>query len=545
MSPDPLLSLRGLQIGSPGGETLVHDLGFDIAPGEVLSFVGESGSGKTLAARAILRLLPPALRVRADSLRFAGTDILTASEADMRRLRGQKIGMVFQEPMTSLNPAVRIGVQLTEALRVHRGLSRSQAEAAAVSMLERIGIDRARDKLDAYPHAFSGGMRQRIMIASVMLLRPALVIADEPTTALDSITQREVLDLLRDLVAEAGAACLLISHDLPMVTAYADRVIVLQKGRVVEEGPSGTILRTPARPYTADLVAAIPTRTASTPSEGREVLLEVRGAKVTFGPRRRLTTAVDGADLDLRRGETLAVVGASGSGKTTLARAILGLTPLAGGSVRVFGQDCASLSRRAWRGLRGRLQFVYQDPYSSLDPRMSVEALIAEPLRHEPGLSPAGKAARVDELIADVGLTEVRHRRPDALSGGQRQRVAIARAIVRHPDIVVADEPVAALDATVQKQVLSLLARLKADYGFSILFISHDLGVVDAIADRIAVMQSGRIVEHGRKEDVIDRPAHPYTRRLIAVSYALGAREARHSHPERQIEEAGKNRFST
>ena len=543
MAAAPLLQVRGLRIENRAGAALVDDLSFHIAPGEVLSFVGESGSGKTLAARSLLGLLPPALKVRAQTMRFDGMDILAASEPDLRRLRGQRIGMVFQEPMTSLNPAVRIGVQLTEALRVHRAMTRAEAEDAAVAMLERIGIDRARDKLASYPHAFSGGMRQRIMIASVMLLQPSLVIADEPTTALDSITQAEVLDLLRDLVAEARAACLLISHDLPMVTAHADRVVVLQKGRMVEEGPSATILRSPARPYTADLVNAIPVRTASVRAEARETLLEVRGACVTFGTGRHLNRAVEGADLDLRRGETLAIVGASGSGKTTLARAILGLTPLASGRSSVFGRDCATLSRRAWREMRGRLQLFYQDPYSSLDPRMDVTALIAEPLRHEPGLTPAARAARVAELIADVGLTEVRHNRPTALSGGQRQRVAIARAIVRYPDIVVADEPVAALDATVQKQVLSLLAGLKVDYGFSILFISHDLGVVDAIADRIAVMQDGRIVEQGRKEDVIDRPIHPYTRRLIAASYALGARgQARQA--DQQTEEAGQNRFA-
>jgi peptide/nickel transport system ATP-binding protein len=390
-------------------------------------------------------------------------------------------------------------------------------------MLERIGIERAADRLEAYPHAFSGGMRQRIMIASVMLLRPALVIADEPTTALDSITQREVLDLLRDLISEVGSACLLISHDLPLVTAYADRVMVLQKGQLIEEGDSNSILRRPAKPYTAELVAAIPVRRPSVMSMDSQTLVEVRAATVHFGSRRQRMTAVSDVDLDLRRKETLAIVGASGSGKTTLARAILGLAPLSSGRISLFGQDLARVSRKGMRDIRGRIQFVYQDPYSSLDPRMTVADLVAEPLRHEPSLSAAQKADRVATLIDRVGLTPFHFRKPAALSGGQRQRVAIARAIVRHPDVIVADEPVAALDATVQKQVLALLAELKAACGFSLLFISHDLGVVDAIADRIAVMQGGQIVEMGRKEDVIDHPSHPYTKRLIAVSFALGA----------------------
>jgi peptide/nickel transport system ATP-binding protein len=535
----PLLAVEGLRIEAPTtGAVVVDDISFAIRRGEFLAVVGESGSGKTMAARAVLRLLPPGLRQTGGRVLLEGEDLGNLNAERLRQLRGPAIGMVFQEPMVSLNPALTIGVQLAEGLRLHNRLSAAEIRSRSIAMLERVQIGDPERCLAAFPHEFSGGMRQRIMLASVMLLRPKLLIADEPTTALDTLTQREVLDLMVELARDHGTAVMLITHNLGLVARYAQRAVVLQKGKLVEAGPAREILHAPQHPYTRQLVEALPRRADSIARElGGEPLIRVRDLQVTFGGRRRFfakrqeVRAVDGVDLDVHAGETVAVVGGSGSGKTTLGRAILRLIPAAGGEVRFRGADVFGGDNASRRAFRLASQLVFQDPYSSLDPRMRVGEIVAEPLRHVPELAGAEKARRVDAVLDEVGLARFHARFPHELSGGQRQRVAIARAIVRRPLFVVADEPVSALDMTIQAQVLKLFERLQAQHGFACLFISHDLAAVEQIADRVVVMQGGRIVEQGTRDDVFDRPQHPYTRALLAATPVLEVTHA--SDPRR------------
>jgi peptide/nickel transport system ATP-binding protein len=433
--------------------------------------------------------------------------------------------MVFQEPMVSLNPAMTIGAQLDEGLRLHTALPAAARRAACLAMLERVRIADPARVLASYPHEFSGGMRQRIMLAAVMVLKPRLLIADEPTTALDTLAQREVLELMAELAAEAGTAVILITHNLGLVAQYATRAVVLEKGVTVETGPTGQVLANPAHPYTRRLVGSLPRRgPARAPRTG--VLLGVRDLKVAYRRRGQAGTfnAVDGASLEVAPGEMVAVVGGSGSGKTTLGRAVLGLIKGATGEVRFDGSvDPLALRGADARAFRRATQLVFQDPYSSLDPRMRVRAVVAEPLRNCPELSVAEKAARVDEVLADVGLEGLAERFPHQMSGGQRQRVAIARAVVTRPRFVVADEPVSALDATIQAQVLALFQKLQAAYGFACLFITHDLGVVAQIADRVVVMRDGKVVEQGARDAVLDAPADPFTRELLAATPSLAA----------------------
>jgi peptide/nickel transport system ATP-binding protein len=431
--------------------------------------------------------------------------------------------MVFQEPMTSLNPALRIGRQMTEAQVLHLGIGQAEAESRAVAMLRRIGIERAEAAMASHPHRFSGGMRQRILIGSVMLLGPRLLLADEPTTALDAITQGEVLDLMAGLSREAGAGVLLISHDLPLVAGFARRCIVLLNGEKVEEGETRALLRTPAHEYTRRLVDALPRRTPSRGASTPAPLLRAEGVGVVFPGRRGLlargapTHAVADVTLDILPGETLALAGASGSGKTTLGRTLLGLIKPAAGRVLFDGRDIAGFDGPAWRDFRFACQLVFQDPFSSLDPRQRVGAIVEEPLRLLPDCDGRDRTRRAEAMLEEVGLPGFARRFPHELSGGQRQRVAIARALVRKPRLVVADEPVSALDLTVQKQILGLFRDLKERHGFAALFITHDIGVVEEVADRVAVMEQGRIVELGRKEDVLDAPEHAYTKRLLGA----------------------------
>jgi len=525
-----LLSVEALSVALPGGRRVVDEVSFTIEPGRFRALVGESGSGKTMAARAVLRLLPPGLSIASGSVRLGGEDLTALPDAALRRLRGPAIGMVFQEPMVSLNPAIRIGAQMQEALILHKRLSRAEAEAAARAMLARVQIGDPERCLAAFPHEFSGGMRQRIMIASVMLLRPQLLIADEPTTALDTLAQREVLDLMTGLAREQGTAVLLITHNLGLVARYADSVSVMRNGRVVEEGPARAVLAAPKHGYTAALVDALPRRGPAPPQrrEDAPAVIEARDVVVRFPGRfrlfRRAVTAVEairGVSLAVKPGETVAVVGGSGSGKTTLGRALLGLVRLAGGEVRFRGAPINWADRAARLRVRMACQLVFQDPYSSLDPRMRVDAIVEEPLRLLPELDRAARMRRVGAILEEVGLAGYGTRFPHELSGGQRQRVAIARALVRDPAFVVADEPVSALDMTIQKQVLDLIARLQRERGFACLFISHDLGAVARIADRIAVMQAGRIVEEGPRDAILDAPQHPYTRALLEAAPRL------------------------
>ncbi|WP_225025924.1 ABC transporter ATP-binding protein [Xinfangfangia pollutisoli] len=541
-APGPLLSVRNLTV-RPGNALppVVQDLSFDIAPGEMLALVGESGSGKTMAARSVLRLLPAPLRPDAgSSIRLKGAELLTLSDREMCRVRGARIGMVFQEPMVSLNPSMPIGRQMAEALRLHQRLSAAEIRDRSLAMLERIRIKDPAKCLAAWPHEFSGGMRQRIMLASVMLLRPELLIADEPTTALDTLVQRDVLDLMVELTQEQGTGVLLISHDLGMVAKYAPKVVVMQAGRAVEQGESARVLSAPAHAYTRSLIDALPRRSAGGHRDRAEAppLIRVEGVVIDYPGRERLfrrdapKRAVHGVDLTIGTGETLALVGASGSGKTTLGRAIVGLVQPSAGAIRFEGHDLLQPGAQTAR-LRQKMQIVFQDPYSSLDPRQRVDRVVAEPLLLDRGLSAGDRRDRVRQVFEEVGLPWVlAERLPHQLSGGQRQRVAIARAIVRNPAFVVADEPVSALDMTVQKQILRLIRDLQARHGFACLFVSHDLGAVEQVADRVAVMENGRIVEMGARDDIFDRPQHDYTRRLLDAamlidrSFGVGAASA-------------------
>ncbi|MBI1262146.1 MAG: dipeptide ABC transporter ATP-binding protein [Rhizobiales bacterium] len=526
-----LLAVSGLRIESGNGKVVaLKGLDFEIKAGEFLAVVGESGSGKTMAARALMRLLPEGMVRVAGSIMFEGRDITTMSVPDLRALRGREIGMVFQEPMVSLNPALTIGAQLSEGLRLHESLSEEEMARRMVEMLRRVHIQNPEACLSAYPHEFSGGMRQRIMLASVMLLRPKLLIADEPTTALDTLSQREVLDLMVELAKDFGTAVMLITHNLGLVARYATRALVLERGVLVETGSVANILALPQHPYTQRLVDCLPRREPRAPAlieDDAPPLISVRGMRVRFAGRRRLfrqsapVTAIKNLDLDIYKGETVAVVGGSGCGKTTLGRSILGLIEAEAGDIHFNGMDVKFHSRKARHAFRLGCQLVFQDPYSSLDPRMRIEAIIAEPLRHMPEMTPKQKKDRVYETLSEVGLSDFVGRYPHELSGGQRQRIAIARAVIRRPAFVVADEPVSALDMTIQMQVLGLFQKLQSQYGFACLFISHDLAVVEQIADRVVVMQSGEIVEQGSRDAIFDSPQHAYTRALLEASPAV------------------------
>ena len=508
---------------------VVKGVDFQVAPGEIVGIVGESGSGKTLAARAIIGLEPPAIRRSAGSIRFRGREISEMPPKDLRRIRGAEVGMVFQEPMTSLNPSMTIGRQLEEGLVLHRALTAAARRAEIHDMLVRVGITDPQNAVGAFPHQFSGGMRQRIMLASVMLLKPRLLIADEPTTALDAVVQRDVLELMVELTRANNTAVLMISHDLAMVARYTQRVIVMQSGEIVEAGATDDILRAPRHPYTRKLLSAMPRRLEArpAPAQGRTPVVAVRDLVVEYSGRRHLwktsppKRALKGVSLEVAPGEVVAIVGGSGCGKTTLGRTIAGLLKPTGGSILFDGKPIDK-SEDAFRDYRLNCQMVFQDPYASLDPRMTIGQLVGEALRHVPGMSGAEKRARVLEVMQEVGLSETHAERyPHELSGGQRQRIAIARAVIRRPRFVIADEPVSALDVTVRAQVLDLLAELQRRHGFSCLFISHDLSVVEQVADRVIVMQDGQIVESGTRDDIFDAPRHDYTRKLLSAIPAL------------------------
>ena len=444
-------------------------------------------------------------------------------------LRGNAIGMVFQEPMVSLNPALRIGVQMTEALRLHRGLRHDEARKRCLDLLERVRIADPVACLNAYPHQFSGGMRQRIMLASTLAMQPKLLIADEPTTALDAIVQKEVMDIMAALTREMGTAVLLVSHDLGMVARYAQQVVVLCRGETMEAGETARVIADPQHHYTRKLLASLPARgERERAAPVGAPLVEIRDLDVDFGTassplsfwrKRKTFRAVRGANLDLHQGETLAVVGESGSGKTTIGRALVRLVRESGGSIRFEGRDITACSKRDLDAYRLKSQMVFQDPYSSLDPRMRLIDIVAEGLRHLSALSKSERRARATAMLAEVGLPgDFAERFPHELSGGQRQRVCIARAIVAGPRFLVADEAVSALDVTVQKQVLALLESLQEKFGFAYLFITHDLGVVEQIADRVAVIYRGRILETGPRDAIFGDARHPYTLRLLQAT---------------------------
>jgi len=530
MTEGKLLSVRNLSLEIVRRDVgVVKDVSFDVAPGEIFGIVGESGSGKSLATRAIVSLLPPVIRKTAGTVIFKGHDITAISEKDLRALRGAEIGLVFQEPMTSLNPSMTIGRQLEEGLALHTQDQASTRREKILSMLQRVGIRDPERALTSYPHEFSGGMRQRIMLASVMLLKPALLIADEPTTALDAVIQRDVMELMVELTKAEGTAVLLISHDLPMVARYTDRIVVMEQGSIVEAGTTEQILELPQHLYTRKLLSSLPVRgevrpinTKSAPMiSARNIVVDYPGRK-SFLKKGEPKRALHGVSIDIHEGEVVALVGGSGSGKTTLGRTIAGLVKETEGEVLFQGRT----RDQDWRDYRLNCQMVFQDPYSSLDPRMTILALVEEALRLVPRIDRVAKMKRAYETLEEVGLNaEFALRYPHELSGGQRQRVAIARAIARRPRFLIADEPVSALDVTVRAQVLSLFSDLQKRYGFSCLFISHDLGVVEQVADRVIVMQDGEIIEEGDRNTIFDMPKEAYTRRLLSAIPALDLNE--------------------
>ena len=517
-----VLSVAGLTVRLPPGADRPRALdavSLDVAAGEVLCLVGESGSGKSMLASAILRLLPPGTAVAGGAIRLDGQDLLALPERAMRAIRGPRIGMVFQDAMTALNPLHRVGDQVAEPFRTHTDLKTAAIRARVLSLFEQVGLPDPPGVARAYVHQLSGGQRQRVGIAMALALEPELLIADEPTTALDVTTQAQVLALMRDLQRRRGTALLFVTHDFGVVAEIADRVAVLQQGVLVEQGAAETVLTRPNHPYTRALIAAVPPLTPAPPRPvSPDAILQAEGLGKTFrsgGWRaRRAVHALDGVSVTLPRGATLGVVGESGSGKSTLARCLLQLLPLDAGTVVLDGADLLRLPRRA---ASKRIQMVFQDPYASLNPRRRVGELVAQgPMVH--GMARAPAMAKARELLSLVALPpEAADRFPHEFSGGQRQRVALARALALEPEVLVADEPVSALDVSVQAQVLALLADLRARLGLSMVFVTHDLRVAGRICDRIVVMRGGRVVEEGTAEDVFLRPRDPYTQALLAA----------------------------
>jgi peptide/nickel transport system ATP-binding protein len=607
---EEVLRIDGLHVSyaaKAGGFEALHDVNLTLAAGEVLGIVGESGCGKSTLASAILRLLPPNGRITAGSIRLAGRDLLAASDDELRSVRGAQIGMVFQDPLTSLNPTFRISTQMVNAQRAHATDGETDSRVLrqrAVQMLDRVGIADAARRIDDYPHQFSGGMRQRIMVGTVLLLRPQVLICDEATSALDVTLQAQILELIRGLCREQGTAVIIVSHDIGVVSEMCDRITVLYAGRVVESGSVEDILQRPEHPYTRKLVAAVPSRhrrterlstipgqvpslTAPPPgctfaprceaaqavcSDGEppllqvggrrlrclteardataradvdiatsktdlpqhaaavrsgQVLVDIEGLSVHFSQRRSLlhtlarrppecVPAVAGVDLKLAHGEIVGLVGESGSGKTSLGKALLNLAPIADGTVAFDGVGLAGLDAEGWRRLRARMQMIFQEPYGSLSPRLRVEQLVTEPYRI--ARTPPSDRYSVPELLELVGLSEEQATKyPHELSGGQARRVGIARALALHPDFIVADEPTAGLDVSAAASVLNLLLELRHRLALTFLIITHDLNLVGYVADRIAVMHQGRIIEIGTPTQVMDSPREPYTQALLAA----------------------------
>jgi peptide/nickel transport system ATP-binding protein len=527
----PLLEVRELSVAFGSGASgvrAVEGVSFDVAAGEVLALVGESGSGKSVTALSLMGLAGGADATVTGSARLDGTELLSASEPVVRRLRGSELAMVFQDPLSALNPVMRVGDQVAEQIVAHGDGTRVDAQARAVGLLRRVGLPRPDDLARSYPHELSGGMRQRAMIAMAISCEPKLLIADEPTTALDVTVQAQVLDLIRELRDETGIAVLLITHDFGVVAQLADRVAVMHAGRLVEQGTAAEVLGSPRDAYTRSLLQAVPRLDGPVPDGPAGTappLIELEAVEVRYGARRGLAgrrtdgvRAVDGVTLAIHEGEAVGLVGESGSGKTTLARAAVRLIEPTAGSIRFAGGDITSVGRRALRAVRSDVQIVFQDPRGSLNPRRRVRDTLALPLRLN-GTPMEGIARRVTDLLESVGLApEYGDRWPHELSGGQAQRIGIARALAREPRLLVLDEPVSALDVSVQARILDLLADLRRERGLTYLLVSHDLGVVRQVCDRVAVMQAGKLVEVGAIEQMYSRPAHPYTAALLAAA---------------------------
>ncbi|BCX67926.1 ABC transporter ATP-binding protein [Pseudomonas izuensis] len=519
-----LIEIRDLSVAF-SGQTVVRNLCLDIRPGECLALVGESGSGKSVTAHSILQLLPEGGTETTGSIRYRGLELVGADTKRLRQLRGNRIAMIFQEPMTSLNPLHSIEKQIGETLLVHKGMAGKAAQARILELLHLVGIQKPQERLKAYPHQLSGGQRQRVMIAMALACEPELLIADEPTTALDVTVQRKILLLLKSLQRRLGMSLLLISHDLNLVRSIAQRVCVMKAGEIVEQASCETIFTEPKHPYSCILLNAEPEGEAL-PRDERENVLEVENLRVQFPvsgglfQRKTYLNAVDGISLNVQRGKTLGIVGESGSGKSTLGQAILRLLDSEGG-IRFQGEALNSLTQKQLRPWRKKMQVVFQDPFGSLSPRMSVAQIISEGLEVHSQMSIEQCNAEVIRALQEVGLDpQSRHRYPHEFSGGQRQRIAIARALVLKPALILLDEPTSALDRTVQKQVVALLRQLQEKHGLTYLFISHDLSVVRALAHDMIVVKDGKVVESGASHDVFDSPQHPYTKELLAAAHA-------------------------
>ncbi|WP_329044919.1 ABC transporter ATP-binding protein [Amycolatopsis sp. NBC_01488] len=545
-----LLRLHDVAV-SFGDVEAVRGVGYEVRAGEVVAVVGESGSGKTVTAMSLLGLLPATARVTGRA-ELAGRDLYTMTPAELREVRGGEVGMVFQEPMSALNPVFTVGDQLVEAIRTHRSLGAPAARERAIELLGLVGLPAPRERFRSYPHELSGGQLQRVVIAMAVANEPRLLIADEPTTALDVTVQAEILELLRDLRARLATAILLITHDMGVVADLADRVVVMHEGRVVEQGDVRTIFTAPARDYTRQLLGSVVSlgsaattglerapaadievspghvatsehpAVASVPDVPAEApLLRVENLSVTYRGRFRAMAvhAASGVNLHVAPGEVLGLVGESGSGKSTVARAVTGLIAPTAGSVRIGDADITRVRGRAAKALRRRIGVVFQDPLSSLNPRTTVGESVATPLRLHRAARGSEVDGRVAALLEAVQLSpSLASRYPHELSGGQRQRACIARALALRPDLLVADEPTSALDVTIQARILDLLRELRHEFGFACLFISHDLAVIEQLADRVAVMHRGHVVEQGPAKEVLTAPAHPYTRRLLSAA---------------------------
>ncbi|WP_176041574.1 ABC transporter ATP-binding protein [Burkholderia stabilis] len=524
---EPLLSLEHLHVRF-GDTVAVEDVTLAIGRGERVALVGESGSGKSVTALSILRLLRDA--DVSGTIRFAGQDLSAKSEREMRGLRGSDIAMIFQEPMTALNPLYTIGVQIGETIVLHDGVSAVEARKRAIALLARTGVAEPERRVDSYPHQLSGGQRQRAMIAMALACRPRLLLADEPTTALDVTIRAQIVDLLLELQREEaekrGMAILLITHDLNLVRHFAERVAVMERGRLVESGPVERIFAEPEHPYTQRLLSSRPQRAVAPVMPIAPVVLDARHVSVQFARKRPgfagwfgtvPVTAVADVSVSVRQGETLGIVGESGSGKSTLAMALLGLQKTTGGEIEFQGRALSTYRGREQTALRSNMQVVFQDPFSSLSPRHTIERIVGEGLElHRPEMTPDARRAKSLAVLREVGLDRtVLHRYPHEFSGGQRQRIAIARALVLEPRILILDEPTSALDVSIQQQVLKLLANLQQKYNLGYVFISHDLEVIGAMAHRVAVMQGGAVVESGEVAEIFTKPSHPYTQKLL------------------------------
>lgn len=528
---DILLKIKDLSVvftNSAGSKEVVKHIDLEVAEGETLALVGESGSGKSVTALSIMQLLPyPMASHPNGSIKFKGEELVGANPVNMRRIRGDRIGMIFQEPMTSLNPLHSIEKQINEVLLIHKGMNASEARERTLELLELVGLDRVKSRLNAYPHQLSGGQRQRVMIAMALANEPDMLIADEPTTALDVTIQAQILDLLRSLQKKLNLSVLLITHDLTVVRNVAHRVCVMREGEIVERGNTRDVFDSPQHEYTRHLISAEPEGLSEKVPEGSSEVLSASNVKVWFPIRKGLlrktvgyVKAVDDVSLTVSQSQTIGIVGESGSGKTTLALALLKLVPYKG-SVVFLGKSLAEFDREEIRNLRQDMQIVFQDPYGSLSPRMSVGQIILEGIKaHNRGTTDAANDELVVDALKRVDLDpEARHRYPHEFSGGQRQRIAIARVIVLKPKLIILDEPTSALDRAVQVQMIDLLRQLQREFKLAYLFISHDLRVVRAMANHIIVMQAGKMVEQGSTSDIFNSPKQPYTKELIKAAF--------------------------